>query len=54
MRSGAAFEDLFVDEYPHVVRLVSFIVHDQGRAEDVAQDAFVQSTNEVSANTPLS
>ena len=42
MRAGEAFEDLFVDEYPHVVHLVFFIVHDQDRAEDVAQDAFVQ------------
>jgi RNA polymerase sigma-70 factor (ECF subfamily) len=42
MRSAEAFEELFVHEYPHVVRMAFFIVHDQGRAEDVAQDAFVQ------------
>lgn len=42
MRRDEKFEDLFVDEYANVVRLVFFIVQDRDRAEDVAQDAFVQ------------
>jgi RNA polymerase sigma factor (sigma-70 family) len=29
-------------EYPHVVRTVFLILHDRQRAEDVAQDSFVQ------------
>jgi DNA-directed RNA polymerase specialized sigma24 family protein len=35
------FEDLFVEEYPRVVRTVFFVVQDEGRAEEVTQDAFV-------------
>lgn len=42
MRSSETFDDLFFDEYPRVVRLIVFIVHDQGRAEDFAQEAFMQ------------
>ena len=41
MRARPEFEDLFVEEYPRVVRTVFFVVHDQGRAEEVTQDAFV-------------
>jgi RNA polymerase sigma factor (sigma-70 family) len=42
MRSAGAFEDLFGYEYANVVRLVFFIVQDRDRAEEIAQDAFVQ------------
>jgi RNA polymerase sigma-70 factor (ECF subfamily) len=42
MRPTPDFEDLFVEEYPRVVRTVFFIVGDEGRAEEVTQDAFVQ------------
>jgi RNA polymerase sigma-70 factor (ECF subfamily) len=42
MRPTPEFEDLFVEEYPRVVRTVFFIVGDEGRAEEVTQDAFVQ------------
>jgi hypothetical protein len=41
MKPKPEFEDLFVEEYPRVVRTVSFVVQDQGRAEEVTQDAFV-------------
>ena len=41
MRPTPEFEDLFVEEYPRVVRTVFFVVQDQGRAEEVTQDAFV-------------
>lgn len=37
-----AFRWLFATNYPAVVRSVFFVVHDQGRAEEIAQDAFVQ------------
>jgi RNA polymerase sigma-70 factor (ECF subfamily) len=36
------FTWFFVDQYPLVTRTVYFIVHDAQRAEDIAQDAFVQ------------
>lgn len=42
MRSRDAYEALFVQEYSKVVRVLFFIVHDQGRAEELTQDAFVQ------------
>lgn len=42
MRPTPEFEDLFVEEYPRVVRTVFCIVHDQGRAEEVTQDSFLQ------------
>lgn len=41
MRPKPEFEDLFVEEYPRVMRTVFFVVQDQGRAEEVTQDAFV-------------
>ena len=41
MRPAPDFEDLFVEEYPRVVRTVFFVVQDEGRAEEVTQDAFV-------------
>ena len=41
MRPAPEFEDLFVEEYPRVVRTVFFVVQDEGRAEEVTQDAFV-------------
>lgn len=36
------FRVLFASEYPQVVRAVFFVVQDQGRAEEIAQDAFMQ------------
>jgi DNA-directed RNA polymerase specialized sigma24 family protein len=36
------FEELFAREFPAVMRTVYLIVRDHGRAEDIAQDAFVQ------------
>ena len=42
MRPSPDFEDLFAEEYPRVVRTVFFVVQDEGRAEEVTQDAFVQ------------
>ncbi|MDQ4054153.1 MAG: sigma-70 family RNA polymerase sigma factor [Actinomycetota bacterium] len=36
------FSDFFVVEYARVVRTVYLVVHDHGRAEEIAQDAFVQ------------
>ena len=41
MRPTPEFEDLFVEEYPRIVRTVFFVVQDRGRAEEVTQDAFV-------------
>ncbi|WP_047152366.1 RNA polymerase sigma factor SigX [Aneurinibacillus tyrosinisolvens] len=37
-----SFQDLFKAYYPHVVRQIVRIVHDQARAEDIAQDVFLQ------------
>lgn len=42
MRPTPDFEDLFVEECQRVMRTVFFVVQDQGRAEAVTQDAFVQ------------
>ena len=39
----AEFAALFRAEFPHVVRTVHAIVRDRPRAEDLAQDAFVQA-----------
>ena len=36
------FEAFFATEYVRVVRTVFLVVHDQGQAEELAQDAFVQ------------
>jgi RNA polymerase sigma-70 factor (ECF subfamily) len=36
------FEWLFAAEYPAVTRTIFFVVHDRARAEEIAQDAFVQ------------
>jgi RNA polymerase sigma-70 factor, ECF subfamily len=36
------FRWLFAAEYPAVVRTVFFVLHDRARAEEIAQDAFVQ------------
>jgi DNA-directed RNA polymerase specialized sigma24 family protein len=38
-----AFGHFFRTEYERVVRVVTFIVHDRGRAEEIAQDAFVKA-----------
>jgi RNA polymerase sigma-70 factor (ECF subfamily) len=40
--SEAEFGAFFVDAFPRVTRTVALILHDARRAEDVAQDAFVQ------------
>ena len=34
--------ELFTAAYPQVVRTVWFVVHDQGMAEEIAQDAFTE------------
>ena len=39
----AEFAAFFRAEFPHVVRTVHAIVRDRPRAEDIAQDAFVQA-----------
>ena len=36
------FRWLFAAEYPAVVRTVFFVIYDRARAEEIAQDAFVQ------------
>ncbi len=36
------FADLFTDEYERVVKTVYLLLQDWGRAEETAQDAFVQ------------
>ncbi|MCY7418014.1 MAG: SigE family RNA polymerase sigma factor [Chloroflexi bacterium] len=38
----AAYSHFFVAQFPYVVRTIYLIVHDRARAEDIAQDAFVQ------------
>jgi len=38
----AAYTELFRLEFAPVVKTVTFILHDRERAEDIAQDAFVQ------------
>jgi RNA polymerase sigma-70 factor (sigma-E family) len=42
MGRNEEFRDLFVDDYDRVVRTVFLIVRDQGRAEEIAQEAFLQ------------
>jgi RNA polymerase sigma-70 factor (sigma-E family) len=42
MDGGEEFRWLFAAEYPAVVRTVFLVLHDHGRAEEIAQDAFVQ------------
>ena len=42
MQGSEEFEWLFAAEYPTVVRTVWLILRDRSRAEDIAQDAFVQ------------
>ncbi|MGB9372530.1 MAG: sigma-70 family RNA polymerase sigma factor [Jiangellales bacterium] len=36
------FRDLFAEQYALVVQAVFFILQDQGQAEEIAQDAFMQ------------
>lgn len=36
------FRDLFVDDYDRVVRTVFLILRDQGRSEEIAQEAFLE------------
>jgi DNA-directed RNA polymerase specialized sigma24 family protein len=38
----AAYTTFFRSEFPRVVRTIHLIVHDQPRAEDIAQDAFLR------------
>ncbi len=42
MNGGDEFRWLFAIEYPAVVRAVYLVTHDHARAEEIAQDAFVQ------------
>jgi RNA polymerase sigma factor (sigma-70 family) len=42
MGESDEFRWLFVAEYPAVVRTAFLILHDYARAEEIAQDAFVQ------------
>ena len=42
MDGGDEFRWLFAIEYPAVVRAVYLVLHDHARAEEIAQDAFVQ------------
>ncbi len=42
MPEDVDYQWLFATEYPHVVRTVWLIVRDQGRAEEVTQEAFLQ------------
>lgn len=37
----AGYSRFFRDQYPRVVRTIHLIVHDQARAEDISQDAFL-------------
>lgn len=39
--ADAAYSRFFRDQFPRVVRTVHLIVHDQARAEDIVQDAFI-------------
>jgi RNA polymerase sigma factor (sigma-70 family) len=36
------FRDLFVDDYDQMVRTVFLILQDQGRSEEIAQEAFLE------------
>lgn len=36
------FSDLFVSQYPSIVRATYLVVHDLERAEDLAQEAFIE------------
>jgi len=38
----AGYSRFFRDQFPRVVRTIYLIVHDQARAEDIAQDAFLR------------
>lgn len=42
VESDIAFASFFRDAFPRIVRTVQVIVRDRARAEDLAQDAFVQ------------
>lgn len=42
MSGSDEFRWLFAVEYPAVVRTVYLVLHDRARAEEIAQDAFVQ------------
>ena len=42
MAAQQGFERLFRDEFPRIARTVFLICHDHHRAEEIAQDAFVQ------------
>ncbi len=42
MDADEDFRWLFVNDYPSVVRTTYLVLHDHARAEEIAQDAFVQ------------
>src|SRR5690349_18614770 len=42
MDADEEFRWLFVHDYPSVVRTTYLVLHDHARAEEIAQDAFVQ------------
>ena len=42
MEADEEFRWLFVNDYPSVVRTTYLVLHDHARAEEIAQDAFVQ------------
>ncbi len=42
MSDESDYSAFFLEQFPRVVRTIHLIVRDRGRAEDIAQDAFVQ------------
>lgn len=42
MDADEEFRWLFINDYPSVVRTTYLVLHDHARAEEIAQDAFVQ------------
>lgn len=48
-RVDPAFEAFYREEYPGAVRLARLLLHDHGRAEEVAQEAFVRMLPRIGA-----